>query len=48
MGQGEKIFRVAAVQLSPVLFNRDATTEKVIKAVEKCDEEEVSDLEDKG
>ena len=39
MGQREKIFRVAAVQLSPVLFNRDATTEKVIKAIEKCGRE---------
>jgi aliphatic nitrilase len=39
MGQKEKIFRVAAVQLSPVLFNRDATTEKVIKAIEKCGRE---------
>jgi aliphatic nitrilase len=39
MGQSEKIYRVAAVQLSPVLFNRDATTEKVIKAIEKCGRE---------
>jgi aliphatic nitrilase len=39
MGQSVKIFRVAAVQLSPVLFNRDATTEKVIKAIEKCGRE---------
>ncbi len=39
MGQSEKIFRVAAVQLSPILFNRDATTEKVIKAIEKCGRE---------
>jgi aliphatic nitrilase len=39
MGQSEKIFRVAAVQSSPVLFNRDATTEKVIKIIEKCGRE---------
>jgi len=39
MGQSEKIFRVAAVQLSPVLFNREATTEKVVKAIEKCGRE---------
>jgi aliphatic nitrilase len=36
MGQSEKIFRVAAVQMSPVLFNRDATTEKVINVIDKC------------
>ena len=40
-GQSEKIFRAAAVQLSPVLFNRDATTDKVIKAIEKCGREEI-------
>jgi nitrilase len=34
-------FRVAAVQLSPVLFDRDGTTEKVIKALERCQQEEV-------
>jgi aliphatic nitrilase len=39
MGQSEKVFRVAAVQLSPILFNRDATTEKVIKTIEKCGRE---------
>ena len=33
------IFRVAAVQLSPVLFSRDGTTEKVIKSIEKCGKE---------
>ena len=40
-GQSEEIFRAAAVQLSPVLFNRDATTDKVIKAIEKCGREEI-------
>ncbi len=39
MGQKQKSFRVAAVQLSPVFFERDATTEKVIKAIEKCGQE---------
>ena len=32
----EKVIRAAAVQLSPVLFDRDATTEKVIRTIEKC------------
>ncbi|MGD8763991.1 MAG: nitrilase-related carbon-nitrogen hydrolase [Desulfobacteraceae bacterium] len=36
MEQNEKSFRAAAIQLSPVLFDRDGTTEKVIKAIEKC------------
>jgi len=35
----EKIFRVAAVQLAPVLFDRDGTTEKVIKTIAKCGQE---------
>ena len=39
MEQVEKTFRVAAVQLSPVLFDRDGTTEKVIKSIEKCGKE---------
>jgi aliphatic nitrilase len=41
MGENEKIFRVAAVQMSPVLFDRDATTEKVIRTIEKCAKEGV-------
>ena len=39
MVQEETTLKVAAVQLSPVLFNRDGTTEKVIKAIEKCGQE---------
>ncbi|MBL7174647.1 MAG: aliphatic nitrilase [Desulfobacteraceae bacterium] len=41
MDQEERKFRVAAVQLSPVLFDRDGTTEKVIKIIEKCGQEEI-------
>jgi aliphatic nitrilase len=36
MSQEERKFRVAAVQLSPVLFDREATVEKVIKAIDRC------------
>ena len=39
MDQEERAFRVAAVQLSPILFERDGTTEKVIKAIRKCGKE---------
>lgn len=39
MGDGERRFRVAAVQLAPVLFDRDGTVEKVIKTIEKCGRE---------
>lgn len=39
MNRKEKIFRVAAVQLSPVLFDRDGTMEKVLKAIEECGKE---------
>jgi aliphatic nitrilase len=39
MEQSEKSFRAAAFQMSPVLFDRDGTTEKVIKAIEKCSKE---------
>jgi len=39
MNKEEKVFKVAAIQLSPVLFDRDGTTEKVIKAIEKCGQE---------
>jgi len=35
----EKTLRVAAVQLAPVLFDRDATMEKVIKTIAKCGRE---------
>jgi nitrilase len=41
MSGKERRFKVAAVQLSPVLFDRDATTEKVLKAVEECGREGV-------
>lgn len=39
MDKEDKAFKVAAIQLSPVLFDRDSTTEKVIKSIEKCGEE---------
>jgi predicted amidohydrolase len=39
MARNEKILRVAAVQLAPILFDRDGTTEKVIKTIEKCGQE---------
>lgn len=39
MDKKDKVFKVAAVQLSPVLFDRDSTTEKVIKNIKKCGEE---------
>ena len=35
----EKTLRVAAVQLAPVLFDREATLEKVIKTIAKCGRE---------
>jgi aliphatic nitrilase len=41
MDKKEKSFKVAAVQLSPILFDRDGTTEKVIKNIEKCGKEEI-------
>ena len=34
-----KTLRLAAIQLSPVLFDRDGSTAKVIKAIEKCGRE---------
>ncbi|MFO7963711.1 MAG: nitrilase-related carbon-nitrogen hydrolase [Desulfobacterales bacterium] len=37
----EKKFKAAAVQLSPVLFDRDGTTEKVLKCIEKCGSEDI-------
>jgi len=39
MSQKQKIFRAAAIQLSPVLFDRDGTTEKVTGAIDKCGRE---------
>jgi nitrilase len=41
MTEMERRYKVAAVQISPVLFDRDATTEKVLKAVENCGREGV-------
>jgi aliphatic nitrilase len=41
MGSDKERLRVAAVQVAPVLFNREGTTEKVIKNVKKCGEEGV-------
>ena len=34
-----KTLRLAAIQLSPVLFDRDGSTAKVIKTIEKCGQE---------
>lgn len=34
-------FKVAAIQLSPVLFDRDGTTEKIIKVIEQCGQEDI-------
>ena len=39
MHQRETMLRVAAVQLSPVLFDRDGSTEKVVEAVLRCGRE---------
>ena len=39
MGEEEKTMKVAAIQLSPVLLDRDGTTEKVVKTIEKCGQE---------
>jgi len=41
MKLNEAVFRVAAIQLSPVLFDRDATTDKVVKIIERCSQEDV-------
>jgi len=38
-GRKNMTFRAAAVQLSPVLFDRDGSTEKVLNYIEKCGEE---------
>ncbi len=37
----ETVFRAAAVQLSPVLFDREGTTEKIIAIIEKCGREHI-------
>ncbi len=37
----ETVFRVAAIQLSPVLFDRDGTTAKVVDTIERCGREGV-------
>ena len=39
MEHDENSFKAAAIQLSPVLMDRDGTTEKVIKTIEKCGQE---------
>lgn len=39
MHKEQKPFKVAAFQLSPILFDRDGTTEKVIKAIDTCGRE---------
>ena len=33
--------RVAAVQLSPLLLDRDGTTDKVVEAIERCGRDQV-------
>ena len=41
MDRSKAQFRAAAVQLSPVLFDRDGTTEKVVQSIERCGREGV-------
>jgi aliphatic nitrilase len=41
MAGAEDRVRAAAVQLSPVLFDRDETTHKVVRAIERCGGEDV-------
>ncbi|MFQ5699506.1 MAG: nitrilase-related carbon-nitrogen hydrolase [Myxococcota bacterium] len=41
MDRRQAPFRAAAVQLSPVLMDRDGTTEKVVRAIERCGREGV-------
>jgi aliphatic nitrilase len=41
MGTEGRVLKVAAVQMSPVLFDRDATTEKVIQWIGKCGDQGV-------
>ena len=38
-GGKARAFKAAAVQLSPVLFDRDGSTEKVLKAIRECGQE---------
>ncbi len=35
----DRVFRAAAFQLSPVLFSRDSTVEKIVAAIERCGKE---------
>jgi nitrilase len=41
MDKNETIFRVAGVQMSPVLFDRDGATEKIITLIERCGTEDI-------
>jgi nitrilase len=41
MDRSQARFRAAAVQLSPVIFDRDGTTEKVVRMIERCGREGV-------
>ncbi len=41
MNRNESIFRAAAVQMAPVLYDRDGTTEKVIRNIERCGKEDI-------
>jgi len=41
MDGSKTAFRAAAVQLSPVIFDRDGTTEKVVRTIEQCGREGV-------
>ncbi len=41
MERSRDMIRAAAVQLSPVVSDRDGTTEKVVRAIERCGREEV-------
>jgi len=41
MTRSQTKFRAAAVQLSPVLLDRDGTTDKVVEVIEKCGRDQV-------
>lgn len=41
MEDGSRKFRVGAIQMSPVIFDRDATTEKIVRLIERCGREDV-------
>ena len=41
MGNTENSFRVAGVQMAPVLLDRDGTTEKVVRSIEGCGREDI-------